>query len=563
MKRIYIIILATALGALSPAVRASAQDLQSGPENSQTQDAATESEAGDDYTAARSARSAAFLRIADSLRMNYDFRASVDYYRQAVEAEPDSTRLPFLEDKKLLGENGANMMDYVYEPTVVARHRFSTKDFFLYYPLQDKTWRKVPNVLDSLSGHPFAAALYAPDDADEIFFSAQDENGVRNIYRTEYNDSTWDAPELLDEGLVSDSDEIYPMLSEDGQTIYFSSRGLFGIGGYDIYYSTWNRRSKSWSTPVNLGFPYSSPYDDMLFCNSPDGKYTVFASNRACPADSIDVYVLEHDSMPIHMKVETAEELREIMKLEPQSQVSAPGKDAGATSSVPESEDTKLYMSKIAEVKSLRDSIYLCGVAMDEARNKYAMSDDVAERARLSQDITDYELTIPQLQSRLDKAVGELQTIEMDFLYKGVVIDPDKVRAEADVEIVTKDIDYTFSKMHWGAPLDIEVEASDKFDYSFMILPEGQFAPDNTLPSGLVYQIQIFSISRKATVKDLHGLSPVFERGHYVYSVGLFRTYNDVLSQLNKVRRAGFKTAFIVAFLDGKSISVTSARAME
>ena len=68
-----------------------------------------------------------------------------------------------------------------------------------------------------------------------------------------------------------------------------------------------------------------------------------------------------------------------------------------------------------------------------------------------------------------------------------------------------------------------------KFDYSFMILPEGRFAEDNTLPEGLVYQIQIFTQSRKATLDDINGLSPVFEKlnpsGKYTYSAGLFRDY--------------------------------------
>ncbi len=524
-----------------------------------------DTEAMDSLREAGIERAAELALIGDSLRLAYDFRAAVGYYRQAVEVETDSTRLPWLEDRKLLGENGANMMDYVYRPVVVARQRFSTDDFFLYFPMKDRSWREVPNVLDSIGGHPFAKALYAPEGEREIYFSGRDENGVRNIYKTALTDSIWSAPALLDEGLVSDEDEIYPVLEEDGQTMYFSSKGLFGMGGYDLYYTVWNRRTKSWETPVNLGFPYSSPYDDMLFMNSPDGKYMMFASNRDCPADSVDVYVLEHDSMPIHFSVESAEELREIMKLEPERQEGTGGKGP-QPAAVPESEDTRLYMAKIAQVKELRDSIYRCGVAMDEARNRYAMSDDVETRSRLSEEILGYETMIPTLQGSLDRAVMELQGIEMDFLFKGVVIDPDKVREEADVELVTKDIEYVFRKMEMGDELDIPVEVPDRFDYSFMILPEGQFAPDNELPKGIVYQIQIFSVGRKATVKDLRGLSPVFEKesgGRYTYSVGVFRSYNDVLSQLNKVRRAGFKSAFVTAFLDGKSISVNSARAME
>ena len=65
----------------------------------------------------------------------------------------------------------------------------------------------------------------------------------------------------------------------------------------------------------------------------------------------------------------------------------------------------------------------------------------------------------------------------------------------------------------------------------------------------------------------LKGLSPVFWRPgtstRYVYSVGVFRSYSDVLSKLNKVKKAGFRSAFIVAFNDGKQVTVQKARQME
>jgi hypothetical protein len=105
------------------------------------------------------------------------------------------------------------------------------------------------------------------------------------------------------------------------------------------------------------------------------------------------------------------------------------------------------------------------------------------------------------------------------------------------------------------------------FDYTFKILPEGQFALDNTIPAGLIYQIQIFGGGGKASVKALKGLSPVFERvspnGRYVYRVGLFNSYKDVLANLNSVKRVGFRNAFIVAYLDGEEISVSKARTLE
>ena len=49
----------------------------------------------------------------------------------------------------------------------------------------------------------------------------------------------------------------------------------------------------------------------------------------------------------------------------------------------------------------------------------------------------------------------------------------------------------------------------------------------------------------------------------YTYSVGVFRTYNEALLQLNPVRVLGFPSAEIVAYLDGKPVAVSLARRLE
>ena len=205
---------------------------------------------------------------------------------------------------------------------------------------------------------------------------------------------------------------------------------------------------------------------------------------------------------------------------------------------------------------------------MDDCRNRLADSDTAAERVLLEEEILRKEAAVPALNDSLRRATAALQEIEMEFLFNGVVIDLDRVNEEADREIVPKDINYTFFKMEPGDTLKMDIEQPEpEFDYSFMILPEGRFAEDNTLPEGIVYQIQIFSITHPATLKDIRGLSPVFlhrpDNGRYTYTVGLFRTYSEVLAHLNKVRTNGFRGAYIVAFRDGKSIPVNAARKLE
>ena len=149
----------------------------------------------------------------------------------------------------------------------------------------------------------------------------------------------------------------------------------------------------------------------------------------------------------------------------------------------------------------------------------------------------------------------------------GVILDVARLQEKADRDIVGASSGYTFTRQSYGPDINLTMMKPEReFDYSFMILPEGRFAEDNTLPEGIVYQIQLFTQSRKATVADLKGLSPVFERksgSRYICSAGLFRTYANALSNLNKVKRQGFRTAEIRAYRDGDPVSVSTARNLE
>ncbi len=503
---------------------------------------------------------------ADSCRMAYSFAEAVQYSESAVEAL-DSTASARAEEQLLMARNGLNMMSFCSQPTVVAKQTFPLKDFFLFYPLKDHSWRKTPNQLDSLGGDNLSRAIFIPDGSRDIYYSAMDEEGIRNIYATHLTDSLWSVPTLINEQMTSSSDEIYPMLSPDGQSLYFASKGLYGMGGYDLYVSNWNSETNDWDMPVNMGFPYSSPYDDFLFVNTEDGKYSIFASNRECGRDSVTIYVLEYDSMPVRKAVTDVDELRALASLNPARDHSRIDNDAAVPDEGQQNESTKRYMDKMREVRALRDSVARFGKNLEKMRSGLAGASG-EEKARLTAEISDKEMMLPTLNSALNAAVKELQNIEMDFLANGIVIDTRKLQADADKEIVGASSGYTFSKNSYGPALHLDImKPKPTFDYSFMILPEGRFAENNTLPEGIIYQIRIFTLGRKATVADLNGLSPVFERtttsGRHAYSVGLFKSYKDVLSNLNKVKNRGFRDAQIDAFHNGQVINVRKARELE
>lgn len=503
------------------------------------------------------------LHKADSLRSEYNFEESLQFYAKAMEVEKDSVKRLGIGVRKSLAENGLRMMDYVCEPVVVARQTFSLEDFFLYYPLDDKQWSPIPNQLDSIA-HSVVKATFVPQDAASIFFSAQDANGCRNIYRTDLGDDSWTYPVLLNESMTSDGDEIYPMLSTDEKDLYFASNGLYGVGGYDLYVAHWNEKTKDWDAPVNMGFPYSSPYDDFLFVNSPDGKYSVFASNRECGKDSVCVYVLEYEATPIRKQVSNPSLMKDIASLVPEDDQTRLEKGATMTGDISENVETLRYMDKMEEVTSLRDSLNALTRELGLLRRDYALTDDEDHRQRIEAVIMAKEQRLPSMQAAFDEAAAQLRKIEMDFLYKGIVINPEKLMERADREVAGSTAAYTFVKMDMSPMVKMKIDDPIVvFDYGFNILDEAQYAEDQTLPDGAVFQIWFLTASSKAKISQLKGLTPVYEKkkdGKYYYKVGLFAQYSEALQHLNKVKKLGFKEVKIVAYIDGEPVNVDRAR---
>jgi outer membrane protein OmpA-like peptidoglycan-associated protein/tetratricopeptide (TPR) repeat protein len=96
----------------------------------------------------------------------------------------------------------------------------------------------------------------------------------------------WDKPVNLGPDINTSADEMFPTIREDG-ILYFSSTGLPGYGGLDIY-SAKNIDSK-WILIRNEGLNINSSYDDfgITFLNDSIGY---FSSNRTGGKGKDDIY---------------------------------------------------------------------------------------------------------------------------------------------------------------------------------------------------------------------------------------------------------------------------------
>ena len=136
--------------------------------------------------------------VTDSLTRSYKFAEATVAFESA-KADADSLTSILIDEAMVQAQNGNSMKGFCSNPVAVARKRFSLKDFFLYFPLPDKSWRAIPNQLDSSAHDRFVRATYAPEGSGQIYWSAKDQEGIRNIYRTEHQDSLWSVPELINE----------------------------------------------------------------------------------------------------------------------------------------------------------------------------------------------------------------------------------------------------------------------------------------------------------------------------------------------------------------------------
>lgn len=334
----------------------------------------------------------------------YDFDGALQEYKDSLSSITDSSKRAAYEDALRKAENAITMTEYCHHPSVVARRKFSARDFFLHYPLADKAWHATQ---DS------AKIVYSTTFADTLTLSRRD------------------------------SLELFPMVC--GKDRYFAAKDLFGMGGYDLYVCRWDDRQKAWKEPQNLGFPYSSPYNDFLFINTEDGRYSIFASDRECGSDSVFVYVLEYDSTPVRSAESDPAKLLQLSRLEPVESTNTPVVEKKKD----EDANTVQYKEKLGRLKTVREKINAQNQALEVLRDSYSSADN-KQKPAIADRILKQETELDLLNAEMKSASEDLQSLELEFLRNGVTIDASAL-VEAPVRKDTERKDkFTFPTMTQG-----------------------------------------------------------------------------------------------------------------
>ncbi|PCH65165.1 MAG: hypothetical protein COC01_10255 [Bacteroidetes bacterium] len=94
--------------------------------------------------------------------------------------------------------------------------------------------------------------------------------------------------ENLGERVNTEEDEISPFFHYQSLTLYFSSNGRIGMGGYDIYKAL--QGNYTWAEPENMKYPINSGKDDMYYSLSSKESFAYLASDRDGSCECISGY---------------------------------------------------------------------------------------------------------------------------------------------------------------------------------------------------------------------------------------------------------------------------------
>ncbi len=131
------------------------------------------------------------------------------------------------------------------------------------------------NSNDYSMGHPTLS-----EDGNTLYFISDMPGGCggTDLYYCTRSVTGWSKPVNLGERVNTSGNEMFPFLSGDDR-LYFSSTGLPGLGGLDLFYVNLNDKIPA-QKPKNLGYPINSSKDDFGIITQNNGMSGYISSNR-------------------------------------------------------------------------------------------------------------------------------------------------------------------------------------------------------------------------------------------------------------------------------------------
>jgi tetratricopeptide (TPR) repeat protein len=152
-----------------------------------------------------------------------------------------------------------------------------------------------PEIVKGINTKSWEGSLSLSVDQSKLYFSSDRPGGKggKDLYvATKMPDGSWGNIKNMGDKINTTADEDAPFIHPDGRTLVFSSDGHNTIGDFDIFASDLDILDSTWKAPYNLGYPINTTDDDLFYILSADGQRGYFSSEKKGGAGEQDIYVV-------------------------------------------------------------------------------------------------------------------------------------------------------------------------------------------------------------------------------------------------------------------------------
>jgi len=343
----------------------------------------------------QNSRSGALWYLAISKYHLYDFDGAVEALESYLPALSSDEWLTRADSLMTILKIGQRAYHHCQDVVVIDSMRVAKDNFFTYYRLGAESGR-----IQSEDGEPYFENI----GADYQIFSTG--NGLED--RHKFQDQ-WDQRHPVN-GIGSEEfDIIDPFLRSDGTTLFFACDSMPGMGGYDIYRTTFSIDRNAYYDPERLGMPFNSPYDDYMMAIDETHQVGWWATNRNAPEDSVTIYVFLFDEDPTYLDEPSISRARVDNIAETWREEGGYASLIAAINEAPQ----KMVVEKKLHIVINDNKIYTSEDQFrnSDARRAYQRSIDMAHR------IADQEASLVKLRSDYAKAsVSKKKTMEQKIV---------------------------------------------------------------------------------------------------------------------------------------------------
>ncbi len=174
------------------------------------------------------------------------------------------------------------------------RRHDSSGDLYM-SELKGHNWTRPSKLQGDINSKNWESSVSISPNEETIFFASDREGGFggNDIYCVRKGpDGKYGPAANLGPSVNTAYDDDSPLIHADNKTLFFSSKGHAGMGGFDVFATLYNEKDSTWSKPENLGYPISTPGDDIYFSYTADGSKGYFSSYRADSYGEKDIYII-------------------------------------------------------------------------------------------------------------------------------------------------------------------------------------------------------------------------------------------------------------------------------